>query len=119
MIDTVFTNSEIGKLLQKYWLQEFQKVLSENYNDQEHDYILVIPDNQTGLDAKTMFMDLKSNTMPFGEIRNRIHKYVNKNKKKGKIVVIFINREGRISYYTIYGLKSNEGGIRLGNTSMN
>lgn len=104
MEDTVFTNSEVGKLLQKYWLQEFQKVLSENYNEQEHDYILVVPDGQSDL-ARTMFMNNKSDSMTFGEIGNRILEYVNKNKKQGKMVVIFMNREGRISYYTIYGLK--------------
>jgi hypothetical protein len=105
MKDTVFTNSEVGKLLQKYWLQEFQKVLSKNYNEQEHDYILVVPDGQSD-QARTMFMDIKSDGMPICEIRNRIHEYVNKNKKQGKIVVIFLNPECRISYYTIYGLKS-------------
>ena len=104
MKDTVFTNSEVGKLLQKFWLQEFQKVLSEKYNEQEHDYILVVPDGISGL-ARTMFIDSKLDSMPSCEIRTRIHEYVHKNKKQGKIVVIFCNPEGRMSYYTMYELK--------------
>jgi hypothetical protein len=101
--DTVFTNSDYGIFLQKAWLLEFNDGVIENYNEKEHDYILVSPDGNSGL-AATMFMKLNSDILSKGEIRNRIHGYVSKNKKQGKVLVLFLNYEERINYYSMYGL---------------
>lgn len=105
MKPTVFTNSELGKLTQKFWLQENMTILCQHYDEKADDFILVVPNEDKN--AVTMFMNLKDNSIQDFEIRSKIHHYVTKNKSSERIVVIFMNLEGRVSYYTVHRVKKN------------
>ena len=102
---TVFTNNEIGKQMQRIWLQENHVILSRTKLESETDFILVTPLNGDRKNAKTQFLNLSQlpdwNENP-AEITTKIIYYVIKMSTEDKVVVIFINPEGRVSYYTIY-----------------
>ena len=98
-VPTVFTNSEIGISMQKMWLAENQSILSSKSFEAQSDFVLVIPE---GNNAITMWVKLKDKWLPEGEMNDAITKYVTEKRMPGKVVVIFLNLEGRISYYTIY-----------------
>jgi hypothetical protein len=103
-IPTVFTNSGLGKVLQKMWLQEQSMILAQNYSQQKTDFILVVPDDGTP-QARVMFCELtmlnESDFEEFSIYVDKIQNYVAKNKAEDRMVVIFLSNEGRISYYTI------------------
>jgi hypothetical protein len=104
MKPSVFTNSELGMRCQKLWLKEFQTVLTENYEKMKSDYILVVPNSPMNSIARVTLMNL-NDPMPFKELMDDINRYVIKSKAQGLMVVVFINQEGRINYYTIYKTK--------------
>lgn len=100
---TVFTNTEIGKQLQKMWLMENQAILSKTYRENKSDLILVTPHDNAGKNSACAFMksDEIENLRTIDRvITDRISNYVLKNKSEGKVIVIFMNLEGRLSYYT-------------------
>ena len=95
-IPTVFTNTELGKSLQRMWLIENQSVLSKNFVEQKADFVLVVP---SGTNANARFMNLDD--MPKCEIKERISNYILQKKGDDNVIVIFMNPEGRVSYYAI------------------
>jgi hypothetical protein len=100
---TVFTNTEIGKQLQKMWLEENKSILTKTYRETKADFIWVTPNDFAGEISACTFIKLDEleNLRSLGDrIVDRIRSYILEKKSDGKVIVIFMNLEGRLSYYT-------------------
>jgi hypothetical protein len=102
--ETVFTNNERGKLLQKAWINEFIEEIADEIDKLENkiDFILVTPDGKN--DAKVGFFNLKefqlSKAVKKSDKRPIVN-WVNSHSYVGSLSVIFINKKGRISFYNV------------------
>lgn len=104
MKNTVFANNSNAKVLQKQWLAMHRSILFSTIDDKKTEFVLVTPFDSKGKVARTQFIDLNEFNSDMGIydlIKNRICDYVHKNNSNGKLVVIFMNPKGGISYYTI------------------
>ena len=99
-LQTIFTNTEIGLKLQESWLEEHGHLLFQTFVLTQHDYILVTPNDKEGRIARTQFktMDKIENSDTF---EKRVYDYIIKHKSERCLIVIFVNKEGRINTYTI------------------
>lgn len=98
-LQTVFTNSKIGKEMQRYWLVEFQEVLVKNHREQNSDFVLIVPTETN--QANAVFCNFSDVTIIDAKVGGKIINYALKNRGKDKMVVVFLNLEGRVSYYTM------------------
>lgn len=108
---TVFDNNETGKLMQRIWIKENQMALTKNYNDVKSDLILVTPHDKSKTNAEVKFLNLDDdmfNVLPYGnckeiakEVFNTIESFVKEKKGIGKVPIIFLNINGRISCYNM------------------
>ena len=106
-LPTVFTNTEIGISMQKMWLMENKLILTKTYFESNADFILVAPHDSAGKIAITKFItlaDLKKISGLDTEMVNAICSYVTRCKIDDNVIVIFMNRKGRVSYYTMKSL---------------
>lgn len=104
MKNTVFANNSKARVLQKQWLAMHRNILFRTVDDEKSEFVLVTPNDSKGKIARTQFIDVNEFNSDMGIyylIKNRICDYVHKNNGNGKLVVIFMNTKGGISYYTI------------------
>lgn len=102
--ETVFTNNERGKLLQKAWINEFILQIAKVIDEQEEktDFILVSPDGAKN--AKVGFYNLKQFHQTKGlrkKDRKPIIDWVKSHNAPGFLSVIFVNNQGRVSFYDV------------------
>jgi len=102
---TVFTNNEFGKRLQKLWIEEnIDSICSQILINESHvDFVLVMPRNG-GADAACAFESLESYKSKMGLTSNEsdhITDYVSNKRSDDNVIFIFLNNQGRISFYTI------------------
>ena len=102
---TVFTNNELGKRLQKLWIEEnIDTIASQILKNESHvDFVLVMPRNG-GADAACAFESIESYKSMMGLSSNEsdhITDYVTSKRSDDNVIFIFLNNQGRISFYTI------------------
>ena len=102
--ETVFTNNERGKLLQKAWINEFILQISKVIDEQEEktDFIVVSPDGAKN--AKVALYNLKQfhQSKAFNKkAKKPIIDWVKSHNAPGFLSVIFVNNQGRVSFYDV------------------
>lgn len=102
--ETVFTNNERGKLLQKAWINEFILQISKVIDEQEEktDFIVVSPDGAKN--ANVALYNLKQFHQSRGmrkKDKKPIIDWVKSHNAPGFLSVIFVNNQGRVSFYDV------------------
>ncbi|MCT4582762.1 MAG: hypothetical protein N4A35_15215 [Flavobacteriales bacterium] len=102
--ETVFTNNERGKLLQKAWINEFILQIAKVIDEEEEkiDFILVSPDGAKN--ARVGLYNLKQFHQSKGMSKNDkkpIIDWVKSHNVPGFLSVIFVNNHGRVSFYDV------------------
>ena len=106
---TIFSGGEIGRSAQKHWIYEFSTELTAKYVEQKADFALVLP-HRNGLEAYVSFLKVADLILDDTFDRNAkeyILEYVFKRKNETSIIVIFMNNNGNIDFYTCTEINLN------------